>query len=95
MKTSREIREEGARKPGPIATESYFDERYGGQVFYPDEAALVPMYCNAKSVPIGPEMLPEPDPRIAGGFGRQPVTETIPVERHPAGTEGGQGGRFR
>ena len=44
-----------------------------------------------KSVPVGPDMLPDPDPRLTG---RQPVTEPAP-DRHPAGADGGQGGRFR
>jgi len=47
------------------------------------------------SVPVGPGQLPEPDPRVAGGFGKPPVRETIPVERHPAGDDQGRGGRFR
>jgi hypothetical protein len=41
-------------------------------------------------VPIGPSQLPEPDPRIRDGFGRQPVTEPAPAQdRHP------QTGQFR
>ena len=42
-------------------------------------------------VPVGPEMLPPPDPRLTG---RQPVTEAPPAqERHPAGRP--EGGQFR
>jgi hypothetical protein len=95
MMSSREIREQGARKPGPIATESYFDERYGGQVFYPDPDAAVPMYDNSVSRPMDDVPPPPPDPRLVNGFGGAPVRETIPVERHPAGEAKGRGGQFR
>ena len=40
-----------------------------------------PTYDDGKSRPLGPEALPEPDPRLAG-FNRSPATEPVPV-RHP------------
>ena len=46
-------------------------------------------------VGIGPDALPDPDPRVAGGFGQPPVRDepTPAQDRHPAGVP--EGGRFR
>jgi hypothetical protein len=43
----------------------------------------------------GARWAPQPDPRVANGFGHAPARETIPVERHPAGEAKGRGGQFR
>lgn len=53
-----------------------------------------PVYDDSKSRPLGPESLPEPDPRIRDGSGRQPATEPAPAQdRHEAGRP--EGGQFR
>lgn len=56
------------------------------------------VYDDSVSRPLGPEALPEPDPRVRFGFGRPPEPVTEPVTepgRHPAGQAEGKGGQFR
>jgi hypothetical protein len=70
-------------------------EQYERQIQQQMAAAQYDDGGRGKSVPIGPDQLPPPDPRLVNGFGGAPVRETIPVVRHPAGEAEGRGGQFK